>query len=98
MTLHAARKGENVTVNITYGPVTASVEEHPAHARSFHGQLGRLLDEVEGKDPEQRAREGYERYRAHADFRSKFTGEPLPAFDDQDPDIKAHWVAAFGQG
>jgi hypothetical protein len=47
------------------------------------------------QSPEDRARAGYERYRAHAGGISKFTGTPLPAYDDQDPDIRAHWIAAF---
>ena len=90
MTLHATREGENVTVHITYGPVTASVTEQKGHARSFWGQLGNLLHA-----PEDRARAGYERYRAHAGGVSKFTGDELPSFDEQDEDVRAHWIAAF---
>lgn len=96
MTMTASRDGGNVKFGITYGPVSASVTEDPGHARSFHGQLGRLLDGIEGvKDAEGRARDGYERYRRHAGGVSKFTGAALPAFDDQDDEVKGHWVAAF---
>lgn len=95
MTLWAAREGENVKVQITYGPVAASVAEHPAHVRVFHRELGRLLDDVEGKTAEQRARDGYERYRASSGGVSAVSGAPLPSFDEQHPDIKGHWVAAF---
>jgi hypothetical protein len=90
MTLHATREGETVTVNITYGPVSASVVEQEGHARSFWGQLGNLLH-----TPEDRARNGYERYRDHADGVSKFTGDALPSFDEVDDDIRGHWIAAF---
>lgn len=52
MTMYASRSEtnpENAKVQITYGPVTASVEEHRSHLRSFHDQLGRLLDEMEAE-------------------------------------------------
>jgi hypothetical protein len=92
MTLHATRDGENVTVHITSGPVLASVTEDEGHVRSFWGQLGNLLHSAED-----RARAGYERYRDHAGGVSKFTGDPLPGFDDQDDEIRAHWIAAFSE-
>lgn len=47
MTASRANGADNIKVQITYGPVTASVEEHYGHLRSFHKELGRLLDEVE---------------------------------------------------
>jgi hypothetical protein len=50
MTVFASRSetnAENAKLSITYGPVTATVEEHRSHLRSFHDQLGRLLDEME---------------------------------------------------
>jgi hypothetical protein len=90
MTLHATRDGEKVTVHTTYGPITNQVTEDAGHVENFHRQLGNLL-----KSPEDRARDGYERYREHAGGVSKFTGDPLPAFDDQDDEIKSHWIAAF---
>jgi hypothetical protein len=90
MTLHATRDGEKVTVHTTYGPITNQVTEDAGHVEHFHRQLGNLL-----KSPEDRARDGYERYREHAGGVSKFTGDPLPAFDDQDDEIKSHWIAAF---
>lgn len=52
MTMYASRSETNpdsAKVQITYGPVTASVEEHRSHLRSFHDQLGRLLDEMEAE-------------------------------------------------
>lgn len=90
MTLHATREGENITVHTTYGPITNKVTEHAGHVESFHRQLTGLL-----KSPEERAAAGYERYRQHAGGVSKFTGDELPAFDDQDEEVRAHWVAAF---
>lgn len=90
MTISASREGDDIKISITYGPVTASVIEFESYAASFWGQLGRLLH-----NPEQQARIGYERYRQHAGGVSKFTGAELPAFDDQDEEIRAHWIAAF---
>jgi hypothetical protein len=99
MTMSAAREGENVKISINYGPVYASVTEQPGHARSFHGQLGRLLDEVEGveaKTPEQRAREGHARFAASVDAAGSYA-EPQPAFDEQPEDIRRYWVAVFSE-
>lgn len=53
MTFSAARSERDphtVDVRITHGPVTVEVSEHPGHLRSFWGQLGRLLDQVEQPD------------------------------------------------
>lgn len=47
MTLFAAREGEHVKVQVTYGPIVFSVTEDPGHVRHFWGQLGRILDEAE---------------------------------------------------
>lgn len=98
MTLHATREGKNVKVHITYGPVTAAVEEEAGHVAHFHAQLGNLL----GADkrnfqpvPEERARQGYERYAASAGGVSAVSGDPLPSWDEQAPEIRGHWVAAF---
>lgn len=52
MTLSANRSDRDpnqVVVRTTYGPITNEVTEHAGHVRGFHTQLGRLLDEVEGK-------------------------------------------------
>jgi hypothetical protein len=49
MTLHATRDGQQVTVTTTYGPVRNEVTEDAGHVRSFHGHLGRLLDEAEAE-------------------------------------------------
>ena len=84
------RDPNTVIVRTTYGPITNEVREDIGHVRSFWAQLGRVLH-----TPEDRARDGYERYREHAGGVSKFTGDPLPAFDDQDEEVRAHWVAAF---
>jgi hypothetical protein len=53
-------------------------------------ELGNLLH-----TSQDRARDGYERYREHAGGVSKFSGDVLPSFDDQDEDVRAHWIAAF---
>jgi len=93
MTLVANRDERDpklIVVRTTYGPITNEVREDEGHVRSFWGQLGRVLH-----TPEDRARAGYERYREHAGGVSKFTGDELPAFDDQDEEVRAHWVAAF---
>lgn len=37
----------NVDVHITYGPVTIVVNEDAGHLRSFHRELGKLLDELD---------------------------------------------------
>lgn len=40
---------ERVVVRTTYGPITNEVVEDVRHVRSFHTQLGNLLDELESK-------------------------------------------------
>jgi len=98
MTLHATRDGDQVTVHTTYGPVKNTITEQAGHVAHFHAQLGSVLgdDKLDFRPvPEERARQGYERYRASAGGVSKFTGDALPAFDDQDDEIKGHWIAAF---
>lgn len=37
----------HVDVHVTYGPVSVKVTEDAGHLRSFHGELGRLLDQIE---------------------------------------------------
>lgn len=52
MTLFASRSENNkrnVKVQTTYGPITNLVEEDVSHVRSFHTDLGRLLDEIESE-------------------------------------------------
>lgn len=52
MTMFANRVHErspNIKVGITYGPVSTSIEEHYQHLRHFHGELGKLLDEMEAE-------------------------------------------------
>lgn len=39
---------ERIVVRTTYGPITNEVTEDAGHVRSFHAQLGRVLDEAEG--------------------------------------------------
>ncbi len=51
MTLWASKgtgKGQ-VTVTTTYGPITNQVTEDKVHARSFHTQLGQLLDQLDAE-------------------------------------------------
>lgn len=43
-------------------------------------------------DPERVARVLYEAYCADADWKSVH-GEPLPAWDEQRPVVRAHWLA-----
>jgi hypothetical protein len=99
MTLHATREGEKVTIHgnihldvkVTDGRVFEfAVTEDARHVKGLWGQLGNLLH-----TPQDRARDGYERYREHAGGVSKFTGDVLPSFDDVDEDVRAHWIAAF---
>lgn len=52
MTLSASRVHENspyVKVGITYGPVSTWIEEDCQYLRHFHGELGRLLDQMEAE-------------------------------------------------
>ena len=51
MTMFANRVGDtqSVKVSITYGPVEASVQEEAGHLRSFHYQLGVLLDVMDAE-------------------------------------------------
>jgi hypothetical protein len=50
---------------------------------------------VTGEAAEQRyGRAAYEAYCAQFDNRSAITGEPLPTFAEQRPDIQDAWVAA----
>lgn len=92
MTMSASRdeRTGDITVLTTYGPITNEVTEAASHLGYFWSHLGQLLHK-----PEDRARRGYERYREHAGGVSKFTGDPLPSFDEQDEETRAHWVAAF---
>jgi hypothetical protein len=93
MTISATRAhAGTIVVRLTYGPITAEVREGDSDVRAFWGQLGRVLH-----SPEDRARAGYERYRDHAGGVSRFTGDPLPAFDDQDEETRGHWIAAFAE-
>jgi len=48
VTIHASKvSDQSVKVGVTYGPVSTYIEEHPGHLRSFHTQLGQILDEIE---------------------------------------------------
>lgn len=51
MTLTASRgRGTGqVIVRTTYGPVTNEVNEDRGHVRSFHTQLGQLLDQLDAE-------------------------------------------------
>jgi hypothetical protein len=80
-------------VRFTYGPVTSSITEGYGHLRSFWGQLGRLLSE-HPELREQHARETYERYRASSGGVSAITGDQLPAWEDQDDEVRGHWRKA----
>ncbi len=49
MTFWADRNqdGKRVNVHTTYGPISITTAEDIGHARSFWGELGRLLDAME---------------------------------------------------
>ena len=49
MTLHASRDGQKITVHSTYGPATHKITEDAPHVRSFHAQLGALLDDADAE-------------------------------------------------
>lgn len=58
MTLWATKSSQagyggapQVDVHVTYGPIVIKVTEDVSHARSFHRELGRLLDETEQANP-----------------------------------------------
>lgn len=101
MTLHAVKArdagepgGErDVTVQATYGPVTFKITEDAGHLRVFWSQLGRLINEVEGKSAGQRA---YERYREHAGGVALTNGDPLPAWEENDQKYRDAWDHAAG--
>jgi hypothetical protein len=39
-------------VRVTYGPIVITVDEDAGHLRSFWGQLGVLLDQIESEPSE----------------------------------------------
>lgn len=41
------KRSRNIKVGITYGPVSASVEEDYRYLRSFWRELGETLDKIE---------------------------------------------------
>jgi hypothetical protein len=38
---------ERIVVRTTYGPITNEVTEDIGHVKSFHAELGRLIEELE---------------------------------------------------
>lgn len=38
---------ERIVVRTTYGPITNEVVEDLGHVKSFHEQLGRLIEQIE---------------------------------------------------
>lgn len=55
MTVSAQRvdpRSQDVKVQFTYGPLQASCTENRSHLRSFHTDLGRLLDQMEAESAE----------------------------------------------
>lgn len=96
MTLHATRDPRDprqVTVHATYGPARYEITEDAGHLRAFWSQLGRLLDEAEGKDPGQRA---YERYLEHSGGKSIASGYELPAWEGNEQKYRDAWEHAAG--
>lgn len=56
MTFSVQEKGaQSAEVRVTYGPISILVDEQVGHLRSFHGDLGRLLDRMEAKLREEQA-------------------------------------------
>lgn len=95
MTLTAEWSNESKTqviVRTTYGIVTNEVQEDRGHVASFWAQLGRLLAQ-HPEHAEGAARDNYERYCRSAGGVSAVSGEPLPAWDEQDERIRGHWLA-----
>lgn len=41
--------GDKFAIHVTSGPVSITVQEDPAHLRSFWGELGRVLDAAESE-------------------------------------------------
>jgi len=40
---------EKIVVRTTYGPITNEVTEDLGHVKSFHAQLGSLIESIEGE-------------------------------------------------
>lgn len=96
MTLWASRdehRPEIIGVQCTYGPITFKVEEHEGHVGVFWSELGRLLA-ANPAHAEARAHQAYNRYREHASGKSVH-GEDLPIWEDADPAVQEHWIAAL---
>lgn len=83
----------DITVRTIYGPVTSMITEDAGHLRGFWSQLGRLLNEVEGKSPGQRA---YERYREHVGGVGLVHGDSLPTWEENDQKYRDAWEHAAG--
>ncbi|HEY1700877.1 MAG TPA: hypothetical protein VGG75_14295 [Trebonia sp.] len=90
MTLFASRDSISgvVTVHVTYGPVSITVDEAEGHMLQFWHELGQL---VAAEDNEKRARAGYERARELMRQR----GEAICTWDGLLPENQDFWVAAF---
>lgn len=83
--------GPYVTVRTTYGPITIDVVEDPGSVRAFWSHLGRLLAEMDGKEPGQRA---YEQYRDHVGGTGLAHGDPLPAWEENEQKYRDAWNRA----
>ncbi len=42
---------ERIVVRTTYGPILNEVTEDIGHVKSFHAQLGQLIDQIENPKP-----------------------------------------------
>jgi hypothetical protein len=99
MTLMARKSddGKSVVVRTTYGPITNEVTEDPGHLRSFWGELGRLLREIEhGPDAPEPAQLAFEAYARHANGANVFGGD-IPPWDEAGDDVQEHWRAALAE-
>lgn len=89
--------GKNIVVRTTYGPVTIEVEEEPGHVRSFWGELGTLLREIEhGPDAPEPAQLAFEAYARHASGANVFGGD-IPPWDEAGDAVQSHWRAALAE-
>jgi hypothetical protein len=91
---HKSGGGKNIVIRTTYGPVTIEVEEEPGHVRSFWGELGRLLREIEhGPDAPEPAQLAFGAY-VESTGGLNVRGEQVPDWEDLGEGVQEAWRAA----
>jgi hypothetical protein len=91
---HMSGGGKKIVVRTTYGPVTIEVEEDPGHVRSFWGELGRLLREIEhGPDAPEPARTAFAAY-CESTGGLNVRGEQVPPWEELGEPVQEAWRAA----